>query len=98
MPEAITPEKALERLDSLMPGWRDVADLHKPSWVRRWMEISGDSRATAYRMQNHALAIDDEEWRELVAGRTVVMTSAQFEHCKRLGISTTAWMRQRLAA
>lgn len=56
MPPQITLETAYDRLFELMPSWR--AELHS-DWIARWIEVSGDSRATAYRMKNYALEIDD---------------------------------------
>jgi hypothetical protein len=56
MPAAVTLDVAFDRLFDLLPDWQ--VDTSEPDWVARWMEASGDSRRTAYRMQNLAIEID----------------------------------------
>jgi len=57
MPTAITLDVAYDRLYETMPNWR--IEITSTRWINRWMRASGDSRATAYRMRNLALAIDN---------------------------------------
>lgn len=64
MPAAISLDVAIDRLLELMPDWQ--VRLSEPSWIRRWIKASGDSRATAYRMQTQALEIDARLFRSYV--------------------------------
>lgn len=60
MPPHITIQDAYDRLFDVMPDWR--TRLLDQTFVRDWQNATGDSRATAYRMEAHALEIDDALW------------------------------------
>lgn len=60
MPAAVSLEVAYDRLYNFLPDWH--VGLTKPEWIQRWIDATGDSRATAYRIQNLALEIDDAEF------------------------------------
>jgi len=67
VPARITTDKARARLDELMPDWRYVLVNDSDNWVDEWRAASGDSRATAYRMREMALALDKQEHKRLLA-------------------------------
>lgn len=61
MPAAITLDVAYDRLYNFLPDWH--VGVTSTEWIRRWMEATGDSRATAFRMQHFAFEISEAEFK-----------------------------------